>query len=65
MKHLLSAEKNSESSWVQNRLMYWKRQLYLKRARKILFSVGYDIAILYFCEEGWQSASCGSTKANF
>lgn len=65
MKHLQSAEKKSESSWVQNSSMYWKRQLCLERATKILFSVGYDLVILYFCEEGWQSASCRSTKGNF
>jgi len=52
MKHLQSAEKNLEPLRVQNRWMYWKRQLYLKRAKKILFSGGYDLTILYFCEEG-------------
>lgn len=45
MKHLQSAEKKSESSWVQNSLMYWKRQLYSERAGKTLFIVGYDLVI--------------------
>jgi len=31
--------------------MYWERQLYLQRARKILYGVCYDLAVLYFYEE--------------
>lgn len=53
MKHLQSAEEKSESSWVQNNSMYWKRQLCLERAGKIQFSVAYALVILHFCEEGW------------
>lgn len=65
MKHLQSAEEKLESSWVQNSSMYWKRQLCSERAGKILFNVGYYLVTLHFCEEGWQSASCGNTKDNF
>lgn len=45
--------------------MYWKRQLYLKKARKILFSVGYDLAILYFCEGGGRVLYIGVEKPIF